>query len=309
YLIKDGKKFTETQVIDILKSLLHTLDYIHSLNPAVIHRDIQPKNIIYHPSGKIYLVDFGGVGQIIKETLYEGNTFIGTFGYFPQEQMLGKAYPSSDLYSLGMTTIFLLTAKDPANLDFKQGKCNYTPFVQLSAHFKNILDKMIESWWENRFENAKLVLEQFEERTNPTIKYDDNHNVNNDDNKTFLDKDNIISEKEFYFSQPLKFSPSFYLTSILVIILMFITLFPHLIKNSLSSGFDYIFPSIFVIFILGIIVRLINFLGKSRKLILTIESISVFKNDQTLLNIFPIKNIENIDLVIDKDNKVEIIKS
>lgn len=42
-LVSNGKRFSDSEIIVIFASILKTLDYIHSLNPAVIHRDIQPK--------------------------------------------------------------------------------------------------------------------------------------------------------------------------------------------------------------------------------------------------------------------------
>ena len=45
----------------------------------------------------------------IKDHLREGSTTVGTFGYFPMEQMMGQAQAASDLYALGMTILVVAT--------------------------------------------------------------------------------------------------------------------------------------------------------------------------------------------------------
>lgn len=157
-LVNSGKSFSYEEVLSILKSLLHILQYLHELNPALIHRDIQPKNIILGPDGKVYLVDFGSVGHIARNTMVAGNTFVGTAGYFPQEQMMGKIYPNSDLYSLAMSMIFILTGRDPITMDIKAGKVDYHAFVSIPYALKSLLDKMIDPFQERRIESAQEVI-------------------------------------------------------------------------------------------------------------------------------------------------------
>jgi serine/threonine protein kinase len=103
--IKEGKKYREKEVLKLLKSLLTTLSYIHNLKPPIIHRDINPKNIILDKNNKLYLVDFGAVGRGRKNTLAaaKSDTFVGTLGYMPHEQLFGKLHPGLDIYSLGVT--------------------------------------------------------------------------------------------------------------------------------------------------------------------------------------------------------------
>ena len=48
--------FSETQIRDLLKSLLPVVEFIHAHN--VIHRDIKPENIIRRSDGQWVLVDF-----------------------------------------------------------------------------------------------------------------------------------------------------------------------------------------------------------------------------------------------------------
>ncbi len=114
-------KFSSEDVQNLLVNLLPVLDFVHQ--HRIIHRDIKPDNIILRTrDGKPTLIDFG----IIKETMEtvvnpDGKSAysvaIGTPGYMASEQAAGRPVYASDLYSLGLTAIFLLTGKTPQYLD------------------------------------------------------------------------------------------------------------------------------------------------------------------------------------------------
>lgn len=161
-LIEEGKRFGLEEVQAIFKTLLEILAYIHELQPALIHRDINPKNIILSNTGQVYLVDFGAVGQVVKDTVMGGNTMVGTMGYMPQEQLYGKALPASDLYALALTVIYLLTGKEPSSFDFKSMKPDFHPFVNIPEELEKLLDKMIEADLKNRPQSARVVLSVLE---------------------------------------------------------------------------------------------------------------------------------------------------
>ena len=102
--------FPESQVREILLSLIPILDYIHTR--GIIHRDIKPDNIILSAfDGKPVLIDFGAVKETIRTITASPKHFsesmvIGTPGYMPSEQAIGRPVYASDIYSLGLTAIF-----------------------------------------------------------------------------------------------------------------------------------------------------------------------------------------------------------
>jgi len=157
-LIEKNWQPTETQVKDIGLQILKILEYLHSFTPPVIHRDIKPQNIIRRPDGQVYLVDFGAVQDVYRNTLTRGGTFVGTLGYMPLEQFRGKVKPASDLYSLGASLLFLLTGKSPADLPQVRMRIDWRSQVNISAGFANWLEKMLEPSLEDRFESAKEAL-------------------------------------------------------------------------------------------------------------------------------------------------------
>jgi serine/threonine protein kinase len=112
--------------------------------------------------GKLILIDFGASKQL-QGTVKTG-TSIGTFGYAPLEQMRdGKVYPASDLYSLGATCFHLLTGVHPGELYQEYGY----GWVKIWRRYLNqpiskelgeILDKLLEVEYQDRYQSAEDVL-------------------------------------------------------------------------------------------------------------------------------------------------------
>lgn len=111
---RKGGTLARADVVRFLSDAAAVLDYLHSRLPPVIHRDINPKNVIRRPDGSFALVDFGAVRDKLKPE--GGSTVVGTFGYMATEQFQGRALPASDVYSVGATAIRMLTGTEPENL-------------------------------------------------------------------------------------------------------------------------------------------------------------------------------------------------
>jgi hypothetical protein len=149
--MKPGVKQIAIQVLEIL-------NYLHRLNPPVIHRDIKPQNIIRQSDGQLFLVDFGAVQDMYRHTLLKSGTFVGTYGYMPPEQFRGKAYFSSDLYGLGATLLFLLTHRSPADLPQTRMRIDVRNCVEISPEFADWLERMLEPAVEDRFGSAQAAM-------------------------------------------------------------------------------------------------------------------------------------------------------
>lgn len=162
--IEGGWRATESDVIDIAQQLLSILVYLQSIEPSVIHRDIKPNNIIRSEKGKISLVDFGAVGHVYQNTFMRGSTVVGTFGYMAPEQFRGKAFPATDLYSVGTTLLFLLTRRSPAELPTKQLSIDFRSKVNISDNFASWLEKLLAPDLEDRFSTAQQALTSLNRR-------------------------------------------------------------------------------------------------------------------------------------------------
>ena len=157
-LTENGWHSTEKEVKNIAQQILEILIYLHSLDPPVIHRDIKPHNLIRSDEGKIYLVDFGAVQNTYYDTLMQGSTVVGTYGYMAPEEFRGKALPATDLYSLGATLLYLLTHRSPAELPQDTLKLDFRNSVDISETFADWLDKILEPDLDDRFASAKVAL-------------------------------------------------------------------------------------------------------------------------------------------------------
>jgi serine/threonine protein kinase len=157
-VIKDGRKFSEAEIVELADRLLSILHYLHEQEPPVIHRDIKPSNILLsnrsaHSIGDIYLVDFGSVQTVASK---DGGTItiVGSYGYIPLEQFGGQTQAASDLYSLGMTLIYLLAGTHPAELPSVNGRVQFDD-IHLSGRFSRWLNKITEPHLAQRFDSAQ----------------------------------------------------------------------------------------------------------------------------------------------------------
>jgi len=105
------------QFLKIAIQISDVLGKIHAAN--VIHKDINPSNIVYNPgTGQVKIIDFGISTQLTREnpTLKNPNVLEGTLAYMSPEQT-GRMNRSldyrTDFYSLGVTFYELLTGKLP----------------------------------------------------------------------------------------------------------------------------------------------------------------------------------------------------
>lgn len=99
--------FNEDRIRRLLNHLLPLLHFLHK--NQVIHGNIKPENIIHQRnSHQLFLVDFAGATFGSSDRLREGRV-MGDLRYMAPEQAAGKGIFASDLYSLGVTCIHLLT--------------------------------------------------------------------------------------------------------------------------------------------------------------------------------------------------------
>ncbi len=165
--VKQQGRLNESDVKNFLLEILPVVQYIHS--QGVIHRDIKPANIIRRvQDNHLVLIDFGAVKDQVSQTILldpadqSANTkfSVGTFSFAPPEQMAMRPIYASDIYALGMTCLYLLTAKSPKDLDFDgiTGEIVWQHHVQLSPNFSRILEKMLKPIVGHRFQSATDVV-------------------------------------------------------------------------------------------------------------------------------------------------------
>jgi len=166
--LQSKENWAESKVRSFLGELLPILSFIHS--QGVIHRDIKPSNILRQKSdGKLFLIDFGAIKQLQapnapNHALTSATISIGTPGYMPIEQGMGKPRPSSDIFGLGMTAIHGATTIHPQNLkEDEDGEIIWKPFAQhLSPDLLNFLERMVRSHFKERYKDGSEALSAFQ---------------------------------------------------------------------------------------------------------------------------------------------------
>ena len=116
-ILRRGERFPFDTVMRWTLDLLDGLDYLHSQDPPIIHRDIKPNNLKLTSRGNIVLLDFG----MAKETSGNAQGMKSVFGYSrrysPLEQIEGTGTDvRSDIFSLGATVHHLLTGTPPVDV-------------------------------------------------------------------------------------------------------------------------------------------------------------------------------------------------
>lgn len=157
--------YTEAAVKQFLSEFLPLLQYLHG--QEVIHRDIKPANILRRSiDGRLVLIDFGAVKDQVSQLkggsgLTALTSFsVGTRGYAPPEQLAMRPVYSSDIYSLGVTCLFLMTGKGPQDLDYNPvtGELLWRQAVQTSDAFATVLGKMLAGSVRFRYQQAVQVM-------------------------------------------------------------------------------------------------------------------------------------------------------
>lgn len=170
------KTFTEAEVKQWLQDLLPLLHDLHGRR--IYHRDIKPANIIRpHNGGQPVLIDFGAVKWQMTTMLASGgaaSSIIGTQGYAAPEQLLrGTADARTDLYSLGMTALVMLTGKEPQALVNPDGEVQWNELdLAVSPEFADLLNRLVQMKPSDRYDSAKTVLGELQGRSTPPTALD-----------------------------------------------------------------------------------------------------------------------------------------
>ena len=164
--LKEQGAFNQSKIKHLLNSLLPVIEFIHAR--SVIHRDIKPENIIRRPNsnlqsgtGDLVLVDFGAAKYAIASSPMQTGTSIGSPEFVAPEQARGKVLFASDLYSLGVTCVHLLTQASPFDLidiDHNWVWRDYLNGNTVSNDLGKILDKLIAIAPSKRYQSAAEVL-------------------------------------------------------------------------------------------------------------------------------------------------------
>ncbi|MFB9960195.1 Stk1 family PASTA domain-containing Ser/Thr kinase [Agromyces bracchium] len=110
-LLKDYKRLTPEQTVDILDAVLSGLAAAHKA--GIVHRDLKPENVLLADDGRIKLGDFG-LARAASANTATGQALLGTIAYLSPELVTrGVADARSDIYALGIMAYEMLTGEQP----------------------------------------------------------------------------------------------------------------------------------------------------------------------------------------------------
>lgn len=106
YVKKNGL-MSDGQVKNVVLQLCSGLEAIHS--QGIVHRDINPSNVMIDENGTVKIIDFG-ISRIRKTDSRTDTHLLGTQGYAPPEQYgFSQTGFESDIYSVGVLMNYLKT--------------------------------------------------------------------------------------------------------------------------------------------------------------------------------------------------------
>lgn len=153
----------QSDVIEWGRALASALDYLHSMNPPIIYRDMKPSNVMLKPDGSVKLIDFGTA----KEYIIENNadtTALGTRGYAAPEQFgdaqgrgIYNTDARTDIYNLGATLYHLVTGKNPCEPPYEIKPIRqWNPM--LSSGLEQIIIKCCQPNPQDRYQSCSELL-------------------------------------------------------------------------------------------------------------------------------------------------------
>jgi len=147
------------EVAAFLRNVLPVLQHLH--HNRLIHRDIKPTNFRQPPGqSDWWLVDFGAIKPVTATQLARPGTLIGSADYASPEQLRGEATYASDLYSLGVVCLHLLTGLQPFDLfDSVNGCWQWRSIVpDVSPRLATLIDGLVQPTRRDRFPDVPTAM-------------------------------------------------------------------------------------------------------------------------------------------------------
>jgi serine/threonine protein kinase len=109
---KSGNLLETGKVVSIVARAAEALGYAHT--QGVVHRDVKPANIMYHPETDTLKVTDFGIARLTDSSKTKTGMVLGTPSFMSPEQLAGKKIEGrSDLFSLAVSLYQLLSGKLP----------------------------------------------------------------------------------------------------------------------------------------------------------------------------------------------------
>lgn len=136
-------------------------------NKRIVHRDINPKNIMVDKDNEVFLIDLGIAKFLDEETITSGGV-MGTRGYMAPEHYAGRRNLTlkADIYSLGIVAYEALTGRHPFGRDQDRvGRVEPTllrDIREVNLELEETIYKMLRVYPENRPSSGAAIIKKLE---------------------------------------------------------------------------------------------------------------------------------------------------
>lgn len=155
-----GGRFTEAEALDVAARCARALMEIHGAD--VLHRDLNPSNVMVSATGRVVLIDFG-LAQTFEPEQTSAMTRMVTPGYAPPEQYLGQARfgPATDVYGLAATLYRLLAGQAPVSALDRQGGARLPSLRELNPAISSLVNSAVLDGLELNANHRPQTMEAF----------------------------------------------------------------------------------------------------------------------------------------------------
>lgn len=135
-IVREDGVLAAPDVLDIGYKIAVVLQYLHSQNPPVIHRDIKPGNIVVSAAGDVKLIDFD-IARSVQQEHEHDTVYLGTRDFAAPEQYgYAQTGPATDIYALGIVMLYLITGRtDRRDLKEKVPDAEQRAFIEKCTAF------------------------------------------------------------------------------------------------------------------------------------------------------------------------------
>ncbi|XP_071716861.1 probable protein kinase At2g41970 isoform X1 [Rutidosis leptorrhynchoides] len=119
-----GPVLTWAQRAKIAYGAARGLEYLHEkIHPSIIHNDIRSSNVLLFDDFQSKIADFNLINRSDTMAHLHSTGVLGNFGYHaPKYAMTGQKSHKSDVFSLGVVFLELLTGRKPIDHTLPKGK-------------------------------------------------------------------------------------------------------------------------------------------------------------------------------------------